>query len=93
MKTTLKRLFFGAFVAIVSAVVLRILLPLPVTTIFAALYFFFVLQIIEDNFGGGLRIAASCGRLAMRTGLAFAAFVALRFLIGQVWDLPGGHLQ
>jgi hypothetical protein len=83
----LKKLSIGAFVAIVSAVILRILLPLPVLTVFAALYFFFLLQIIERYFGAGASIVVSWGRVAVRTAVAFAAFVTLRFLVGQVLGL------
>jgi hypothetical protein len=71
-------------IALVTAVLLRILTPLPVTTTFAALLFFFVLQFIEERFGTGVRIATSWGKIAVRTTVAFAAFVALRFLLGQV---------
>ncbi len=87
MIATIRKLFIGAFIALVTAVVIRILVPIPIATMFAVLLFFYMLQIIEEYFGRGARIAASWITVALRTVVAFAAFIALRFLIGQVLGL------
>lgn len=84
---TLEKLFFATIIAIIAGIVIRILTGIPIKTTVAALLFFSFLQVIEEYFSGGLRIAASWGKYAVRTAIAFVAFVALRFLVGQVFGL------
>jgi len=80
---TFRQVLTGAFIAVVAAAIIRMLLPVPVTTGFAILMFFFMLQLVETRFGVGIGVAKRWATTALRIAGALVIFIALRFLVGQ----------
>lgn len=83
----LRQILGGAVVAIATAIILRILLPVPVLTGFAVLMFLILLQVLESRFGTGLKTAKERIAAAGRVVAGLTIFIALRFLAGQVLRL------
>ena len=77
----------GCLIALVTAVIIRVLLPIPIITGFALLSFLLAIQIVEARFGSGLKVAKDWITASARTGMGVIIFLALRFLVGQLLGL------
>jgi hypothetical protein len=87
MKKT-DHLWRGTILAIATAGMLRILaLPLPIMTMAAALLLFYMLQVMDEEFGRGVEKVAQWTWILVKTAVAFAGFVVTIFLSGQVFGI------
>lgn len=74
----------GLLIALATALVVRLLLPVPVATAFGIIAFVFLLQVIESRFGSGLKTFKQWMAAIGRALAAVVIFLTLRLLAGQL---------
>jgi len=76
----------AVLIALMFAIVLRLLLPTPIFTAFAFILFLYVLQRIESQFGTGIRTLKEWGRMFGSAIGALVVFSVLQLLGGRFLD-------
>lgn len=84
MKATFKDILKGGLIALIAAFILRWLLPIPVLTTVAILMALLVIQILNEKFGGGLKIATDWAKYGLSAGAALLLYLLLRTVVGKM---------